>query len=98
MVRYIALLVCGAGMQELTGRYSQFESLKLSIYRRFQDTTDILDYVCKPEPQILIGASIGAWIAIMAAMARPNRVRVSQSGFAWRLLSFCFFCQCSSCL
>ncbi len=37
------------------------------------DALDVLDRICTG-PQILIGSSMGAWIAVLAAMARTHRV------------------------
>jgi len=39
-----------------------------------QDTLDILDRVAEG-PHILVGSSMGLWIAVLAALARPSMVR-----------------------
>ena len=41
------------------------------------DTMEMFDSVCTREPQIVIGSSIGAWMALQVAIHRPQRVKVS---------------------
>lgn len=38
-----------------------------------EDALTILDHICK-SPQIVIGSSMGGWIATLLALARPDRV------------------------
>ncbi len=45
-----------------------------TITRWLDDTLDILDRVA-PGPQILIGSSMGAWVALLAALARPTAIQ-----------------------
>lgn len=44
------------------------------ISRWAQDTVQIIDELTT-EPQILIGSSMGGWTALLAALARPERVK-----------------------
>ncbi len=37
------------------------------------DTLDILDHICKG-PQIIVGSSMGLWMAMLACIARPARI------------------------
>jgi len=38
------------------------------------DVLDVLDQVC-PKPPIIVGSSMGGWLALLAAQARPESVR-----------------------
>ncbi len=51
---------------------SQGEFTQGSIDRWLADTLAILDHVTQG-PQLLVGSSMGAWIALLAALARPQR-------------------------
>ncbi len=45
-----------------------------TISRWRDDALDVLDGLCA-DPQILVGSSMGGWIAILAALARPDKVK-----------------------
>jgi pimeloyl-ACP methyl ester carboxylesterase len=45
-----------------------------SIGRWKEDTLAILREVCGHAPQILVGSSMGGWLATLAALAQPDRV------------------------
>jgi pimeloyl-ACP methyl ester carboxylesterase len=45
-----------------------------TITRWAADTRQIIDQVAKG-PQILIGSSMGAWTSLLAALARPDRIK-----------------------
>ena len=47
---------------------------KGTISRWRDDALDVLDGLCT-DPQILVGSSMGGWIAILAALARPDKVK-----------------------
>ncbi|MGF1463272.1 MAG: alpha/beta hydrolase [Maricaulaceae bacterium] len=49
-----------------------FEDGTISIWR--EDALAVLDALCDG-PQILVGSSMGAWIALLAALARPETVK-----------------------
>ena len=44
-----------------------------SIGRWKEDTLSILREVCGPAPQIVVGSSMGGWLATLAALALPDR-------------------------
>ena len=44
-----------------------------TIGRWLSDTLEIIDY-CSEGPQILIGSSMGGWIMLLAALARPGHI------------------------
>ena len=48
-----------------------FEDLVISDW--VADTVAILDH-CTDGPQVLVGSSMGGWIAVLAALARPQRI------------------------
>lgn len=54
----------------------RFEACTISDWR--QDTLDMIDQVTQNSsnqgPVILVGSSMGGWIALLAALARPERV------------------------
>jgi len=50
----------------------KFEEFTISDWRK--DLLDIIDNVAKG-PQILIGSSMGGWLMMLAAKARPKRVK-----------------------
>ncbi len=50
----------------------KFEEFTISDWRK--DLLDIIDNVAKG-PQILIGSSMGGWLMMLAAKARPQRVK-----------------------
>lgn len=43
---------------------------------RYDDTLEVIDNVALPGQHIIVGSSIGAWIALKAAAARRERIRV----------------------
>lgn len=45
-----------------------------SIDTWFKDTLSVIDYFAAPEKLIIVGSSMGAWISVLAAMHRPNRI------------------------
>ena len=53
---------------------SSGEFRKGTISRWRDDALDVLDRLCE-HPQILVGSSMGGWIAILAALARPDKVK-----------------------
>jgi pimeloyl-ACP methyl ester carboxylesterase len=53
---------------------SSGEFSKGTISRWRDDALKVLDTLCE-RPQILVGSSMGAWIAILAALARPEKVK-----------------------
>ena len=50
----------------------RFEDFTISDWRK--DLLDIIDHVAKG-PQILIGSSMGGWLMMLAAKARPQRIK-----------------------
>ena len=50
----------------------KFEDFTLSDWRK--DLLDIIDNIAKG-PQILIGSSMGGWLMMLAAKARPQRIK-----------------------
>ena len=50
----------------------RFEELGIGDW--LADTLAILDHIAR-EPSILVGSSMGGWLAFLAALARPTRVR-----------------------
>ena len=50
----------------------KFEEFTISDWRK--DLLDIIDNVAKG-PQILIGSSMGGWLMMLAAKARPQRIK-----------------------
>jgi pimeloyl-ACP methyl ester carboxylesterase len=53
---------------------SEGEFTNGSIDTWLSDTLCIFDHIEKPEKQILIGSSMGAWIAVLAARQRKDRL------------------------
>ena len=51
--------------------FGRFEDFVISDWK--QDLLDVIDKLTK-EPQILIGSSMGAWLMILAAKARPKKI------------------------
>ena len=52
--------------------YGRFEEFTISDWRK--DLLNIIDYVARG-PQILIGSSMGGWLMMLAAKARPQRIK-----------------------
>ena len=52
--------------------HGKFEEFTISDWRK--DLLDIIDHVAKG-PQILIGSSMGGWLMMLAAKARPKRIK-----------------------
>ena len=50
----------------------KFEEFTISDWRK--DLLNIIDYVARG-PQILIGSSMGGWLMLLAAKARPQRIK-----------------------
>ena len=50
----------------------KFEDFTLSDWRK--DLLDIIDIIARG-PQILIGSSMGGWLMMLAAKARPQRIK-----------------------
>ena len=50
----------------------KFEEFTMSDWRK--DLLDIIDHVARG-PQILIGSSMGGWLMMLAAKARPQRIK-----------------------
>jgi pimeloyl-ACP methyl ester carboxylesterase len=46
---------------------------------RYEDTLQVIDNVALPGQHIIVGSSIGAWIALKAAAARRERIRVQKA-------------------
>jgi pimeloyl-ACP methyl ester carboxylesterase len=54
---------------------------------RYEDTLQVIDNVALPGQHIIVGSSIGAWIALKAAAARRERIRVrGVEAHDWQLL------------
>jgi len=51
--------------------YGRFEDFVISDWK--QDLLDVIDKLTKG-PQILIGSSMGGWLMVLAAKARPNKI------------------------
>ena len=45
-----------------------------TISRWRDDSLDVLDRLCAG-PQILVGSSMGGWIALLTALARPDKIK-----------------------
>lgn len=68
-------------------------SISLSSWLR--DSITMLDSVCGKEKQVLVGSSIGAWLALHIALQRPHRVKsmvliapaIDITGYWWAKLS-----------
>jgi hypothetical protein len=45
-----------------------------TISRWRDDSLEVLDKLC-PGPQILLGSSMGGWIALLTALARPDKIK-----------------------
>ena len=52
--------------------HGKFEEFTISDWRK--DLLDIIDNIAKG-PQILIGSSMGGWLMMLAAKARPQRIK-----------------------
>ena len=52
--------------------HGRFEEFTISDWRK--DLLNIIDYVARV-PQILIGSSMGGWLMMLAAKARPQRIK-----------------------
>ena len=52
--------------------HGKFEEFTISDWRK--DLLDIIDNIAKG-PQILIGSSMGGWLMMLAAKARPKRIK-----------------------
>ena len=52
--------------------HGRFEEFTISDWRK--DLLNIIDYVARG-PQILIGSSMGGWLMMLAAKARPQRIK-----------------------
>ena len=52
--------------------HGRFEEFTISDWRK--DLLNIIDYVARG-PQILIGSSMGGWLMLLAAKARPQRIK-----------------------
>ena len=52
--------------------HGKFEEFTISDWRK--DLLNIIDYVARG-PQILIGSSMGGWLMMLAAKARPQRIK-----------------------
>ena len=52
--------------------HGRFEEFTISDWRK--DLLNIIDYVARG-PQILIGSSMGGWLMMLAAKARPKRIK-----------------------
>jgi len=52
--------------------HGKFEEFTISDWRK--DLLDIIDHVARG-PQILIGSSMGGWLMMLAAKARPKRIK-----------------------
>ena len=55
---------------------SNLYSRKRGSHRRYQDTLDIIDHVAAPGGHVIVGSSIGAWIALKVAACRRERIKV----------------------
>jgi pimeloyl-ACP methyl ester carboxylesterase len=53
---------------------SEGDFLHFSISKALEDTLDILDFLA-PEPQILVGSSMGGWLMLLAALERKQQVK-----------------------
>lgn len=54
--------------------YSSGEFIDGTIGAWLEDTLKIIDLVSENQPQILIGSSMGGWIMLLAALARPDKI------------------------